>query len=181
MPERTRARADRARPLVELLDAWIALQKGREDIGEPLRKAIGYYINQREGLWRFLEDGRLPIHDNACEFQLGNLALGRDNWRYFLNRTGLDWYTTFRSLIASCHLHALRPQTYLDEVLRLAPHWPATRMLQLSPRYWPQTRAALTAAQLEVIRSPWEVATAAASEPAAAAGGSVRASQAQAG
>ncbi len=87
MPERTRSRADRARPLLELLDAWIALQKGREDIGEPLRKAIGYYINQRDGLWRFLEDGRLSIHNNACEGQLRNLALGRDNWRYFLNRT----------------------------------------------------------------------------------------------
>ena len=180
MPERTRARAERARPLLELLDAWIALQKGREDIGEPLRKAIGYYVNQRAGLWRFLEDGRLSIHNNACEGQLRNLALGRDNWRYFLNRTGLDWYTTFRSLIASCHLHAINPQTYLDEVLRLAPHWPATQMLQLSPKYWPQTRAALTAAQLEIIRSPWEVATTPAAESATAAEGSVPASQAQA-
>lgn len=179
MPERTRIRTDRARPLLELFDSWIALQKGREDIGEPLRKAIGYYINQRDGLWRFLEDGRLSIHNNACEGQLRNLALGRDNWRYFLNRTGLNWYTTFRSLIASCHLHAINPQTYLDEVLRLAPHWPATQMLQLSPKYWPQTRAALTAAQLEIIRSPWEVATAATAEPAAPAEG-VPASQAQA-
>jgi transposase len=180
MPERTRVRAERARPLLELFDAWIALQKGREDIGEPLRKAIGYYINQRDGLWRFLEDGRLSIHNNACEGQLRNLALGRDNWRYFVNRTGLNWYTTFRSLIASCHLHAINPQTYLEEVLRLAPHWPATRMLQLSPKYWPQTRAALTAAQLEIIRSPWAAATAPAIEPAGAPEGTAPVSQAQA-
>ena len=155
MPERTRVRAERARPLLELLDAWIARHKDREDIGAPLQAAIGYYVNQRDGLRRFLEDGRLPIHNNRSEGQLRNLAMGRDNWRYFLNRTGLDWYTTFRSLIASCHLHGINPQTYLEEVLRLAPHWPATQTLQLSPKYWPQTRAALSKEQLECLRSPW--------------------------
>ena len=162
MPERTRVRAERARPLLELLDAWIALQQGREDIGAPLQAAIGYYVNQRDGLRRFLEDGRLPIHNNGSEGQLRNLAMGRDNWRYFLNRTGLDWYTTFRSLIASCHLHGINPQIYLEEVLRLAPHWPATQMLQLSPKYWPQTRAALSPEQLETIRSPWDKSAASA-------------------
>ena len=156
MPERTQWRAERARPLLDLFDAWITLHKLRQDIGEPLLKAIGYYLNQRDGLRRFLDDGRLPIHNNGSEGQLRNLAQGRDNWRYFLNRTGLNWYTTFRSLIASCHLHGINPQTYLEEILRLAPHWPATQMLQLSPKYWPQTRAALSAAQLDGLRSPWD-------------------------
>lgn len=156
MPERTQWRAARARPLLELFDAWITLHKDRQDVGEPLLKAIGYYLNQRDGLRRFLDDGRLRIHNNAAEGQLRNLAQGRDNWRYFVNRTGLNWYTTFRSLIASCHLHGINPQTYLEEVLRLAPHWPATQMLRLSPKYWPQTRAALSAAQLECLRSPWD-------------------------
>ena len=76
MPERTRVRAERARPLLELFDAWIALHQGREDIGAPLQAAIGYYVNQRDGLRRFLEDGRLPIHNNGCEGQLRNLAHG---------------------------------------------------------------------------------------------------------
>jgi hypothetical protein len=156
MPERTRVRAERARPLLELFDAWVALHKDRDDIGAPLQAAIGYYVNQRDGLRRFLEDGRLPIHNNGSEGQLRNLAMGRDNWRYFLNRTGLDWYTTFRSLIASCHLHGINPQLYLEEVLRLAQHWPAPQMLQLSPKYWPQTRATLSPEQLEAIRSPWD-------------------------
>lgn len=160
MPERTQWRAERARPLLELFDAWIALHEQREDIGDPLLKAIRYYLNQRDGLRRFLDDGRLPIHNNGAEGQLRNLAQGRDNWRYFLNRTGLNWYTTFRSLIASCHLHGINPQTYIEEMLRLAPHWPATQMLQLSPKYWPQTRSALSAAQLDCLRSPWDTPSA---------------------
>jgi len=165
MPERTRVRAERARPLLELFDAWIALHKGREDVGAPLQSAIGYYVNQRDGLRRFLEDGRLPIHNNGSEGQLRNLGMGRDNWKYFLNRTGLDWYTTFRSLIASCHLHGINPQTYLEEVLRLAPHWPATQTLRLSPKYWSQTRAALSTEQLECLRSPWASSAAPAATP----------------
>lgn len=180
MPARTRARADRARPLLELFDAWIALHEQRGDIGEPLRKAIGYYTHQRDGLWRFLEDGRLPIHNNGSEGQLRNLGMGRDNWRYFINRTGLDWYTTFRSLMASCHLHGINPQTYLEEVLRLAPHWPAQQMLRLSPKYWPQTRAALTAQQLDILRSPWQRSAPVASPSAEARAGTTAAALARA-
>lgn len=168
MPDRTQWRATRARPLLELFDAWIALHRDRQDVGEPLLKAIGYYLNQRDGLRRFLDDGRLRIHNNAAEGQLRNLAMGRDVWRYFVNRTGLNWYTTFRSLIASCHLHGINPQTYLEEVLRLAPHWPVTQLLQLSPKYWPQTRAALSPAQLDCLRSPWDK-SAAPARPAPAA------------
>lgn len=180
MPERTRVRAERARPLLELFDAWIALQQGREDIGAPLQAAIGYYVNQRDGLRRFLEDGRLPMHNNGCEGQLRNLAMGRDNWRYFLNRAGLDWYTIFRSLIASCHLHGINPQTYLEEVLRLAPHWPATQMLQLSPKYWSQTRAALSFQHLESIRSPWASSAPSATPPDHARAGDAPTSSAKA-
>jgi hypothetical protein len=164
MPARTAVRAERARLLLELFDGWIARHQDRKDIGEPLQKAIGYYINQRDGLRRFLEDGRLSIHNNGCEGQLRNLAMGRDNWRYFLNRTGLNWYTTFRSLIASCHLHGINPQIYLEEVLRLAPHWPATQVLLLSPKYWPLTRAGLSPEQMEIIRSPWAATTTPATE-----------------
>jgi transposase len=180
MPERTQWRAARARPLLDLFDAWVTLHKDRQDVGEPLLKAIGYYLNQRDGLRRFLDDGRLRIHNNGAEGQLRNLAQGRDNWRYFVNRTGLNWYTTFRSLIASCHLHGINPQTYLEEVLRLAPHWPATQMLRLSPKYWPQTRAALTAQQLDILRSPWQHSAVADSPPADARAGTTAAALARA-
>jgi hypothetical protein len=120
-----------------------------------LDKAIGYYRNQHASLWRFLEDGNLRVDNAISEGQLRNLALGRDNWRYFYKRTGLDWYTTFRSLIASCHLHRLNPQLYLERMLRLAPHWPATRMLELSPKYWLETFERLTPEQRAIAVPHW--------------------------
>jgi transposase len=127
--ERTRARADRARPLLGLLDGWVERHKENVDAKSPLDAAITYYENQRDALHRFLGDGRIQIDNNFSEQQLRNVALGRHNWMFFANENGIAWYTTFRSLIASCRLHGINAQTYLEQVLRLAPHWPITRML----------------------------------------------------
>jgi transposase len=86
------------------------------------------------------------------------LILGEHNWQWFANETGLRWYTTFRSLIASCALHGLNAQSYLEQVLRLAPHWPVTRMLELAPKYWTRTVSALDAKMRSILMRPWEIA-----------------------
>lgn len=45
---------------------------------EPLRKAIDYALNQREALYRYLEDGRLRPDNNLAENAIRPLALGRN-------------------------------------------------------------------------------------------------------
>jgi transposase len=144
MPAKTVERARRATPILAMFDAWIERVRPGVEPRTPLAAALTYYDNQREGLRRFLDDGRVRIDNNLCEQQLRNLVLGRRNWTFFVNPNGLRWYAVFRSLIASCALHGLEPGRYLEEILRLAPHWPLHRMLDLSPRYWSATRAALT-------------------------------------
>jgi len=156
MPARTAERARRATPVLDLFDAWIARTRPRATTRTPLAAALTYYDNQREGLRRFLKDGRLRIDNNLSEQQLRHVVLGRRNWTFFENPNGLRWYAVFRSLIASCALHGIEPQDYLEEILRLAPHWSTTRMLELSPKHWAATRAALTADEREIIRRPWE-------------------------
>jgi transposase len=158
MPERTQRRASQAGPVLDLFEKWLARHRGTADPRGPLAAAITYYDNQRVGLRRFLEDGRLRMDNNISENELRKLVLGRLNWTFFENETGLDWYTTFRSLIASCWLHQLNPQLYLEQVLRLAPHWPVNRVLELSPKYWAATLAALDARQRAIIAPPWEAA-----------------------
>ena len=46
------------------------------------------------------------------------------------------------SLIASCRLHAIDPEQYLDEILRVLPYWPSTRHLELARQFWLATREA---------------------------------------
>ena len=53
------------------------------------------------------------------------------------------------SLIASCRLHGIDPEQYLDEILRILPYWPSTRYLEFAPKFWLATRAKLRADELD--------------------------------
>jgi len=44
-------------------------------------KAITYALNQWPALCRFVDDGRLPIDNNAVEREMKSIATGRKNWR----------------------------------------------------------------------------------------------------
>jgi transposase len=152
----TRARAERAEPILKMMDDWVNLHRGCVDPRGPLNAAIGYYDNQREALHRFLKDGRIRLDNNLSEQALRNVVVGEANWIFFANETGIRWYTTFRSLIASCALHQLNPEIYLEQLLRLAPHWPRSRVLELSPKYWLETVARLDARHRAILERPWQ-------------------------
>ena len=51
----------------------------------------------------------------------------------------------------------------MEEMLRLVPHWPRSRVLELAPRYWVGTRERLDARQRKIITQPWETEPAPAS------------------
>ena len=155
--ERLRIRREESAPLVELFETWVDREAPKVEPRSPIAAALGYCANQRLALRRFLVDGRLPMHNNASEAELRKLALGRDNWMWFENETGLRWYGVFRSLISSCVLHDLPPEVYLEQLLRLAPHWPVTRALELAPKHWRQTVASLDERHRRIITPPWEL------------------------
>lgn len=152
----TERRAEQAKPILKLFDDWIALNEERVDASGRLASGIGYYKNQRAALHRFLDDGRIRLDNNLSEQALRNVALGQANWQFFCNETGLAWYTTFRSLIASCALHRLNPQIYIEQLLRIVPHWPNKRVLELAPKYWLQTVAGLEPRWRALLERPWE-------------------------
>ncbi len=66
---------------------------------------------------------------------------------------GMEW----SSLVASARLHRLDPEAYFRDVLRVLPHWPRDRYLELAPRYWLATRARLDPGQLELEIGPLDV------------------------
>jgi hypothetical protein len=55
------------------------------------------------------------------------------------------------SLVASCRLHSLDPEEYLEEVMRVLPYWPDSRYLELAPNHWAATRAKLLPAELDAL------------------------------
>jgi transposase len=137
--QREAIRQEQARPIVDRFFAWCdgLVDYALDDT--PLAKAIGYARNQRDALRRFLDDGRLPLHNNASELQLRREVIGRRNWLFVGSDEAAEVNTTFVSLLASCGLHKLEPWAYLRDLLCLLPGWPRSRVLQLAPAYWKQT------------------------------------------
>ena len=136
-----RIRQEQARPVVEEFFSWCDAMAPKVLDETPISKAIGYARNQREALMRFLDDGRLPIHNNFSERQLRREAIGRKNWLFLGNDEGGETNATFVSLLASCQLHDIEPLGYLRDLFCLLPSWSNKRVLELAPAYWTTTLA----------------------------------------
>ena len=143
---RLEVRQTESAPLVKNLFEWA--DKRHPEVKNDdtfVRIGLGYLLNQREALHEFLRNGEIPIHNNISERALRRIVKGRMNWQ----RHGSDDHAkracAISSLIASCELHGLDPELYLQEVLTVVPSWPVKRALELSPKNWVGTRQRLIA------------------------------------
>ena len=119
-----------------------------------LRSALGYCVRQKNALMRFLADGRLEMTNNHSERQLRRVAVGRKAWLFVGSDDHGQAAGNWLTLIASARLHKLDPEVYLRDLLRVLPHWPRDRYLELAPRYWRITRARLDRDQLAAELGP---------------------------
>ena len=137
--KRREIRQARAAPIVDAFFAWCDQEVGRVLDESPMAQGIGYARNQRAALRRFLDDGRLPMHNNISELNLRREVVGRKNWLFVGSDDGGEVNATFVSLLASCGLHKIEPFAYVRDLLCLLPRWPSNRVLELAPAYWRQT------------------------------------------
>lgn len=137
--KRRELRQARAAPIVDAFFAWCDREVDVVLDESPIAKAIGYARNQRSALRRFLDDGRLPLHNNISELNLRREVIGRKNWLFVGSEDGADVNAAFVSLLASCALHGLEPFGYVRDLLCLLPTWPVNRVLELAPAYWRET------------------------------------------
>ncbi|MCC7534927.1 MAG: IS66 family transposase [Deltaproteobacteria bacterium] len=146
------------RPELESFFAWAEVEYAKvKDQRGSLRSAFGYAVRQRNALMRVLDDGRLKLDNNRSERALRAVAVGRKNWLFIGSDDHADAAGHLLSAIASARLHYLDPEVYLRELLRVLPHWPKSRHLELSPKYWATTRTRLDAAQLAAELGPLTV------------------------
>ncbi len=133
-------RQKRSKPIVSSFYSWCDAEASKVLDSTPISDGIRYARNQRVGLSRFLEDGRLPIHNNMSELALRREAVGRKNWLFVGNDEGGAVNAAFTSLLASCALHEIEPWSYLRDLFCLLPQWPEHRVLELAPVEWSVTR-----------------------------------------
>jgi hypothetical protein len=138
--KKEKIREKRSRPIVDAFFSWCDAEASTVLDDTPISDGIRYARNQRVGLSQFLEDGRLPIHNNLSELALRREAVGRKNWLFVGSDDAGAVNALFTSLLASCRLCDIEPWSYLRDIFCLLPRWHEHRLLELAPVAWNKTR-----------------------------------------
>jgi transposase len=131
-------RQEHSKPRVDKFFEWVDEQFERQGLlpSNPLTKALAYVRERRAELKVFLEDPEVPLDTNRIENTLRVIALGRRNWLFCWTEVGAKYVGIVQSLLATCRLHDIDPNTYLVDVLQRVGQHPAARVAELTPRQW---------------------------------------------
>jgi transposase len=159
--KRLQMRDAHLRPLMDDFFEWVHRAYLTVEGRNLATRALGYARNQERELRRVLEDPRLPLDNTRAERSLRKIVVGRKAWMFYGSDAHAQSAAALFTLIASCRLHRIDPEQYIDEVLRLLPYWPPERYLELAPKCWNATRAQLDPKQLEAPLAAFTVPAAA--------------------
>jgi len=134
--QRLALRRERCPRLLEEIDSQRLSLRGRGSESGKLAQALTYLENQWPSLVRFMQDGRIPIHNNACEGAVRPIAIGRRNWLFAGSPRGGAAAATVYSLIESCRNAKVDPYEYFCDVLVRANTHPASQVDELIPALW---------------------------------------------
>jgi transposase len=136
-------RQQRAKPVAEALHAWLSEQRQKLAKADVTAKAIDYALSNWRALTRYLDDGRVPIDNNAAENAVRPLAVGRKNWLFVGSQQAGERAAVVLSLIESAKLNGHDPWAYLKDVFERLPTLKHRDLAQLLPHNWrPASNAA---------------------------------------
>jgi len=124
-----------------MLRLRLFLEQERPDVlpQSLIGKAITYALNQWPALCRFVDDGRLPIDNNAVEREMKSIATGRKNWLFFGSQRGGRAAAIIYTIIASARRHDLNIPQYLADILRRLADLKPGELEHLLPDAWQPT------------------------------------------
>jgi len=102
-----------------------------------MAKALIYGRKRFDALTRYLGEGMAEMDNNIAERSIRSIAIGRKNWLFTGSMTGGTRITAIYSVIETCKLNRVEPQTYITDVIeKIASGWPASRWDELMPWNW---------------------------------------------
>jgi transposase len=119
--ERRAVHDRQSRPLIERLFASWNEARPTLRPSTKLAEAIGYALNRRAELMRFLDDGRIALDTGHLERSLRPVAVGRKNYLFYGSQRGGQTAATLYSVVQSARLYHLDVTVYLTDVLRRLP------------------------------------------------------------
>lgn len=106
-----------SKPVLEQIEA-LALQHLHGVLpGSLLGKALHYVTAQWRKLVRYVEDGRYPIDNNACENAIRPFVVGRRNWLFADTVAGANASANLYSLLQTCLANRIDGYRYLTTLL----------------------------------------------------------------
>lgn len=120
--QRHQLRQEKSKPLLDVFNAWVDKVYPTTLPQSPLGKALNYCIKYRDGLMRFLDDGRLEIDNNHTEQEIKPLVIARKNFLFCASVDGAEALCLHFGLIRTAKLHKLDPYHYYVMLLKNLPH-----------------------------------------------------------
>lgn len=116
--ERKKQRQINIQPLVEAFFAWAKdIQTGNRLSKGKTLDGITYCINQEEALKVFLNDGEVPLDNNATESALRSFCLHKHTWKLIDSIDGAKSSAIIYSITETAKANNLNPFRYLEYVL----------------------------------------------------------------
>jgi transposase len=129
-------RQQRAKPVADALHAWLTEQRQKLANADATAKAIDYALSNWRALTHYLDDGNVPIDNNAAENAVRPLCVGRKNWLFVGSQQAGERAAVVMSLIESAKLNGHEPWAYLKDVFERLPTLKQRDLAQLLPHNW---------------------------------------------
>ncbi len=109
---RLATRQDRFAPILARIDDWLRRNRARASAKSPLGEPLAYIAKYRDGLGRFISDGRIEIDNNTVERTIRPIALNRKNALFAGHDEGAENWAIIASLIETCKMNAITPHAW---------------------------------------------------------------------
>ena len=109
------------RPLVDALFAYLKQKKDQIVVKGKLKAAFTYLLNQEKYLRVFLNDGDVPMDNNASERAIRGFCIGKKNWEVIDTINGAKTSAVIYSIAETAKANNLKPYEYFEHLLTVIP------------------------------------------------------------
>jgi transposase len=119
--ERLKHRQLTVKPLVDAYFAWVKQNQSKAPEKGKTGKGFSYCLNQEKYLRVFLDDGEVPLDNNAAEQPIRPFCVGKRNWVMIDTIARAQSSAIIYSIAETAKANGLKPYNYFEYLLEEIP------------------------------------------------------------